>query len=72
MVETPVEKDRSDPHPDRGFDKRIIWGLIVATIFFVLIFLYLMFTYFLPNNPSGAGQSSQQSANPSQPASPNR
>lgn len=57
MAETPIDKDKADPHLDRGFDKRIIWGLIAAAIVFILIFLYLAFNYFSPSNPSGAGHS---------------
>lgn len=60
MVDTPIEKDRLDPHPDRGFDKRIIWGLIAAAVVFVILFLFLSGMVFSPDNPSGAGHSSQQ------------
>ena len=58
------EQNKKDQHVDKGFDKRIIWAMIVAGILFGLLFIFLAFGAFSPDNtPTGTNSGSQQTGN---------
>jgi hypothetical protein len=57
MADTNFEGEgKSDPHVERGFDRRIIWVMIAAGVVFVVVFIFLAYGAFSPDNtPSGGG-----------------
>ena len=56
------EQNEKDPHVDKGFDKKIIWGMIAAGIGFVILFIILAFGAFSPDN-TPMGNSSTTNGN---------
>lgn len=55
MADAPIGNgDRTQPHVEKGFDKRIIYVLIAATVLFVLAF-FIITSFLSPGNSRGEG-----------------